>query len=226
LAAGLQKRGTGVIPVFTDANTLGFGELIDRYLRVNDTLAVDVLVNNILFLIKPQEDRSNAEESVLEFERLGVPVISPIQSFYISAKQWEETNLPINADMPSALISPEMAGMIEPVLIGVRNPETGKTDALRERAHYLARKIQNWISLRKKPNSDKKLAIVLHNSVCTGAEATVGKSFGLDAFESVVRLLTRLKEEGYHTGGFPLDGIELRQLIMGKRPFLTFAGLL
>jgi hypothetical protein len=34
------------------------------------------------------------------------------------------------------------------------------------------------MALRKKPNHEKKLVLMLHNAVCNGVEATVGCAFG------------------------------------------------
>ena len=112
--------------------------------------------------------------------------------------------------------------MIEPVIISVRGVLGGKSEALPERAEYLARRIGKLVALGAKPNSEKKLVFMLHNSVCAGVEATIGKAYGLDAFESAVKTLERLNAEGYDTGEFPQRGETLRELILEKKAFSDF----
>ncbi|MDR1105664.1 MAG: cobaltochelatase subunit CobN, partial [Treponema sp.] len=222
LAKKLEQKGTGVIPVFTDGNELTFRGLVEKYFSIEGKLFIELLVNNVMFHIKPGEGRSIAEESVLEFDRLGIPVMFPVISLYITEKQWRERTMPVSTDMPFELISPEMAGMTEPVFIGAQNRETKKAAALEERCQYLAARIVNWITLRKKKNSEKKIAFMLHNCVCSGVEATIGKSFGLDAFESLARIFETLEKNGYVLGACPRTGKELRELFMTKRAFSDF----
>jgi cobaltochelatase CobN len=222
MADALQARGIAVIPVLTDADSLDFRELADRYFSANGKLVIDILINGILYLVKARDGNAINEQAVLEFERLGLPVISPAISYYITPQQWAQANIPLSADMPNALIAPEMSGMIETVLVGARNGGTEKTEALEGQAQYLAARAAAWINLRKKTNGDKKLALILHNSVCSGVEATIGKAFGLDAFQSVVDILSRLKAEGYQVGDYPPDGKALLQLIREKKAISDF----
>lgn len=76
--------------------------------------------------------------------------------------------------------------------------------------------------MRTKSNHEKKLALVLHNSVCSGVEATVGKAFGLDAFESAVSLMHRLNQEGYQIENIPESGEALKNIILQKKAFSDF----
>ena len=51
--------------------------------------------------------------------------------------------------------------------------------------------------MRKKPNSEKKVAFILNNNPCAGVEATVGGGAHLDTLESVVDIMKRMQKEGY-----------------------------
>ena len=224
LAKCIERHGIGVIPVFSNAgaNSLSFDEVMDAYFTTDGNLKIEALINFQMFGIKAKEGNTVAEQSVIEFERLGIPVISPIRSFYLTKEQWLEMMVPISSDMPSSLITPEMGGMIEPVIISVRGAPGGKSEALPERAEYLARRISKILGLRTKPNSEKKIVFMLHNSVCAGVEATIGKAYGLDAFESAVKILDKLGSEGYYIGEFPETGEMLKSLIMEKKAFSDF----
>jgi cobaltochelatase CobN len=222
LAKKLEQKETGVIPVFTDGNELAFRDLVERYFSIDGKPVIALLANNVMFHIKPVEGRTIAEESTLEFDRLGIPVIFPLISLSITEEQWRERTMPVSVDMPFQLISPEMAGMTEPVFIGAQNRETKKAAAIEERCEYLAGRIANWIKLGSRKNREKKIAFMLHNCVCSGVEATIGKSFGLDAFESLARIFESLETNGYDLGSFPRTGKELRELFMSKKAFSDF----
>ena len=220
----LKRKGIGSIPVFSNSNSncLEFDEIVRQYFSVNGMLKIKCLINEQMFLIRAKEERSVAEQSVFEFEKMDIPVLHPVQSFYLTKKQWQEKLIPFSADMPNALITPEMAGMTESLLIGVKNEADPSTEAITERIQYLAGRVAGKLSLAGKQNKDKKLVIMLHNSVCSGVEATIGKTYGLNTFESVIRLMDAFKERGYDTGDYPATGEELHRMLMEKKAFSDF----
>jgi cobaltochelatase CobN len=224
LAAALEKEGAGVIPVFSssDEKSRSFREMVKNCFRINGKLQIELLINFQVYPVKAEEGRGVAEQSILEFETLGIPVLAPVQSFYLTRKAWQKSAMPLSADMPMSLIAPEMSGMIEPVLAAVASEEGGPNEPVPERIEFLARRVAKLLSLRKKANSEKKLVLVLHNAVCNGVEATVGCAFGLEPFTSVVEILGRLKKEGYVTGEIPPDGRALLAQIMEKKALSDF----
>jgi cobaltochelatase CobN len=224
LAAALEKEGVGVIPVFSssDAQSRGFRETVKNYFTINGKLQIDLLVNFQVYPVKAEEGRSVAEQAILEFEALGVPVLAPAQTFYLTRKAWEKSAMPLSADMPMTLIAPEMSGMIEPVLAATASEDGGPNEPVPERIEFLARRAAKLLSLRKKPNAEKKLVLMLHNAVCNGVEATVGCAFGLEPFESATAILRRLKQEGYAVGEPPANGRALLNQIMEKKALSDF----
>jgi cobaltochelatase CobN len=224
MAAALEKEGAGVIPVFSssDEKSRSFREIIKNCFTINGQLQIELLINFQVFPIKAEEGRSTAEQSILEFETLGIPVLAPVQSFYLTRKAWRKSAMPLSADMPMSLITPEMSGMIEPILVAAASEEGGPNEPVPERIEFLARRAARLLSLRKKANSEKKLVLMLHNAVCNGVEATVGCAFGLEPFKSAVEILRRLKNEGYVTGEIPPDGQALLAQIMEKKALSDF----
>src|SRR5438132_636500 len=71
----------------------------------------------------------------------------------------------------------------------------------------LARLAVAQARLRSKPNSQKRLAIVLSSYPTTNAR--VGNAVGLDTPASALGLLRRLRDEGYEVGPLPDGGDEL-----------------
>ena len=224
LTERLGTLGIGVIPVFTYSgqNSLSFRQAADAFFCQDGKLRIEALVNLQMFAIQAEAGNSVAEQSVIEYERLGIPVLAPIQSNYLSFDQWAESTIPLSLDMPSGLIGPEMAGCIEPVIISTMNSADGQSEAIAERVGFLAERISRLIGLAAKPNSEKRLAVILHNSVCSGVEATIGKAFGLDSFESVVRLLSRLEKAGYSLTEYPSTGSGLFDLFMERKAYSDF----
>lgn len=228
LAEKLHQAGIGVIPVFSYGNSgetiksYDFCGIIENYFSLNKKLYIDALVNFQMHLIRAKDGLNVSEQSVLEYSKLDIPIFHPIDSYYLTEEKWREYDNPLAFGMQSGMTNPEMAGMIEPIIIGLRDEKTKNPLPIPERIDCFVKRVSHWISLRKKKNRDKKIAIILHNSVCSGVEATVGKAFGLDAFESVVQILNRLKDEGYQIQNIPQNGEALRQMIMEHKAYSDF----
>lgn len=228
LAGALHRRNIGVIPVFSAGEksetvpSYDFDELIDHFFRKNGVPVIECLVSFQMHLIKGKDGMSAAEHAAQLFQALDVPVFNPISSYSVTRERWEQDPSPLAMELQSAYLNPEMAGMAEPALVALRDLKTNTVDCIGENIQAFAVRIQKWVALRNKPNREKQLAILLHNDVCAGVEATIGKAFGLDAMESVVRVLRRLSREGYTVEDIPPDGHALRTLIMEKRAYSDF----
>ncbi|MDO5422182.1 MAG: cobaltochelatase subunit CobN [Eubacteriales bacterium] len=228
LIGAFHELGIGVIPVFSAGETgetirsYGFEELVEHYFCQDGKVLIQGLVQFQMHLIKGADGLSASENSVRMFCKYDVPVFHPVSTYFVTTETWEEETNPLAEEMQSAYLNPEMAGMTEPVLIALRSPRERKIVLQPESIKGLARRVKSWIALRTTPNSRKKIALILHNSVCAGVEATIGKAFGLDALESAVAILKRLKKEGYQVEQIPEDGKALLKLILEKKAFSDF----
>ena len=83
-----------------------------------------------------------------------------------------------------------------------------------DRVDYLARLAIKWASLRLKPNSEKRVAIILSNYPTK--DARIGNAVGLDTPASVVNILQALKEAGYYVTDIPEDGDSLVHSIIER----------
>lgn len=228
LIDALAKKNIGVIPVFAAGEksqllqSLDFEDLVRQFFTENGRLFIDGLINFQLHLIKGSQGKTLAQVSSELFLKLGIPVFHPISSFFVTEKQWREQSNPLAQELNMDYLNPEMAGMIEPILIALRSEDRKSYVPIRENISLLSDRIARWMALRKKDNRDKKVVIMLHNAVCAGVEATLGKAFGMDAFESAARLMKRLREEGYSLRELPEDGKALRELLIRKKAFSDF----
>lgn len=83
-----------------------------------------------------------------------------------------------------------------------------------ERIGRLAGIVEKHIALRHKPNSEKRIAVVLTNS--SAKAARVGNAVGLDAPASLMKLFDSMKQAGYRIGPLPESGDELLFELIGR----------
>ena len=161
-------------------------------------------------------------------DQLNVPII---QGIFSTGKEseWEESSLglgPIDTAMSVAL--PEFDGRIIAVPISFKEEvasgsteRKGKMEARLQRnlprpdrIDFLARLSVKWAALRLKPNSEKRIAIILSNYPTK--DARIGNAVGLDTPASVINVLNALKSAGYHVTDIPADGDELVHQIIER----------
>ncbi|GIT44125.1 MAG: hypothetical protein Ct9H300mP11_20610 [Chloroflexota bacterium] len=83
-----------------------------------------------------------------------------------------------------------------------------------DRIDFLARLSAKWAALRLKPNSEKRIAIILSNYPTK--DARVGNAVGLDTPASVINILNAMKNAGYNVTDIPADGDELVHRIIER----------
>lgn len=223
----LQKRGIGVIMAFAngaeeeETGALGFDEAVRRFFCRDGRPAVDILINFMFYAKRAEAGLDMFESTAAFFRSLDIPVVRPAGLSRKTKAQWQESSHPYQTELLSNFIAPEMQGVIENVhtFTGgakkTRIPDMERIDAFAQRA-------ASWVSLRKTPNAEKHVVIMLHNAPCAGVEATVGLASDLDAFESAVAIMRRMKEEGYTVKGIPESGKALKDLIMSRKAISDF----
>lgn len=227
LKKALNERGIGVLTVFTtgrpdpQVGALSMEQVIRRFFMKDEELLIGLLVNFIFFGVVEEDGNSLFERTANFYNRLGIPVVRPLQSKFQTEEDWRASSAPFAKDAVSAFDLGELQGAIEPVYLG--GVAGHKQHAvIEERAKKLAGRIAGWIALRKKENIEKKVAIIMNNAVCSGVEATLGRAAGLNGFESVVQLLRSLAAAGYLTGKLPESGEELRKRILDQKAYSDF----
>jgi cobaltochelatase CobN len=155
------------------------------------------------------------------YRRLGVPLIKAILSL-TPYTEWEENPQglgPLDVVMSVAL--PEFDGALITVPVATReelerDTLTGATlikyVPIGDRVRKVASLALRWAALRRKPNADKKIAIILHNY--PPRNDRIGNAFGLDTPASIYKLLAAMREAGYRVDDLPEDGEALMQKIL------------
>jgi len=153
------------------------------------------------------------------FSRLNVHVIN-LMTTRQSRTDWAEAPQGLRSDQIALQVaSPERAGATEPITFAATERSAdGKSQVtvpIAERVEAAVRRMARWIALRRKPDAEKRVAILYYNN--PPGRGNIGASY-LDAPRSLAAILTRLREEGYRTGnGIPGEQELLRMLEAGGR---------
>ncbi|BAZ84783.1 magnesium chelatase subunit H [Dolichospermum compactum] len=100
---------------------------------------------------------------------------------------------------------PELDGAIDTIPLGGLVGE--QIYLVPERVRRLTNRVKSWVSLRQKPISQRKIAIILYGF--PPGYGAVGTAALLNVPRSLIKLLNALKEQGYTVGDIPEDGEEL-----------------
>lgn len=210
----LERRGVGVVAVFSESSSAV--RAAKRFFLRGTESVVRFVVKLLSF-----PAGGSVRKAVSFFKRLGTPVLGPVVSYRKTEEEWWEDDEGISGEATWLLVLPEMEGAVEPIILGVLSEDGVGRVAIPERCERAAERIISWLRLKDKPVSERRIAVVLHNSPCAAAEASIGGAAHLDAPESVVRILRRLKQEGYRVDP-PDSGEMLVQEILRRRAVSEF----
>ena len=214
LIRALEAQGLNAIAIFTntfrseDLDSPTLMDAVNRYFFRGKTRLVDVIINTMKFSLKA------AGTSIEEWMRLDVPLLEAYTVLGERA-EWEASPTGLNPMEVSIAVSlPEFDGVIHSVPIAARvKDDVGDVtwQLMEERMVRLAAKAKKWALLGKKPNQEKKIAIVFHNYPPTNSN--IGSAAGLDSPESVRRLLEKMREAGYTVETIPEDSKAFMKLL-------------
>ncbi len=234
LVAALEAKGIGVFPVFfyplkdSGLGNLGGVEVVEQFLLKDGRPIVDGIIKLTVFFLGNSRGEMKATEAPSGadlMKRLNIPLFSPVISYYKDVDQWLHDPRGLISQVAWSIAMPEFEGVIEPMIIGasqnVSKPEQESYEAVSDRVERFADRVAGWMSLRTRPNSEKRVAFILHNNPCASVEATVGGGAHLDSLESVADILKRMAGEGYSVDP-PAGGKALIETIMDRKAVSEF----
>ncbi|MEO6712058.1 MAG: cobaltochelatase subunit CobN [Mycobacteriales bacterium] len=205
LCDAIEARGANALPVYCysmRADSSGAVPVVDEVLAGR----VDAVVTTVL--ASGGSTAADAEGwDARALTALGVPVL---QGLCLTSRRaaWSSSSgalSPIDAAMQVAI--PEFDGRLITVPFSFKEPGDDGVPvyvADQERTGRLADIAVRHALLARKPNADKRIAIVL--SSYPTKHARVGNAVGLDTPASAVVLLRALRDAGYAVDEFPEDG--------------------
>lgn len=152
-----------------------------------------------------------------------IPLFAPLNVNSL-VEDWENDPIGMNGGFLSqSVVTPEIDGAVRPyALFGHYADAEGLQHAfaIPERLETFVQTVNNYISLQKKPNSEKRVAIFYYKG--PGQDALTAS--GMEVVTSLYNLLVRMKEEGYKVDNLPANSDELGKLIRTRGTvFSTYA---
>jgi cobaltochelatase CobN len=233
----IEGQGADVLPVFTSSlKETSSREQARRWPAAFDFLVhegkpvIDVLITTMAFAMGEFQPHGPTPSgwSVEALAGLDVPVLQAICGS-TTRWQWQISARGLNPlDTAMNVALPELDGRIITVPVTFKEPGAGGSSpvgsklhenlvhyaAVPERMARVAGLASRLAELRRKPNSDKRIAFVLTNS--PGKAARIGNAVGLDAPASLMRLLDAMRERGYGVEDVPDDGDALIHALIDR----------
>ena len=168
-------------------------------------------------------DMQASEETIQWLNKSNVLLLMP-QLLQQPYDEWMADQQGLSGGMLGQnIVVPELDGAIYPYAVAAsyKNKEGLYTyQPIPGRVERFCETASRWLSLREKPNFEKKLAIYYYK----GAGKNAMVAGGLEVGESLYRLLHRLKEEGYQVKDLPDSLSDFMHRIHTEGPILgTYA---
>ncbi len=194
LTHALEARGIEVRMAYSAG--LDARPAIEKFFMPHGQREIDLLINGTGFSLVGGPAEGRPEEARVALEQLDVRCINLIPLAFQRVEEWQcdDTGLvPIQLSLNVAL--PELDGAIEPLVIGGPTAGSDKFVALPKQVDLAAGRIARHVALRRTPNADKRLAVVIFSFPPN--LGNIGTAAYLDVFGSLHKLLLALQADGY-----------------------------
>lgn len=220
----LQSHNLNVLAIAT--SSLKSTECLEVVDRLSQQAHCSVIINTTSFSQLAQGNASLSSEPQLDLNRcfeLDVPVIQAIMAAN-TREDWESNAQGLRArDIAMNIALPEYDGRIISRAISFKEiqkrSERTQIDLVRykihsERANFVAKLAKRWSELGSKPNSDKRIGLILANYPTK--DGRIGNGVGLDTPASVINILQALANNNYPVEDIPREGDKLIQLLLSN----------
>jgi len=191
-------------------------------LEAKGILAVGIVDKNPAYEAQLKEFRPDVVihtchcTDTVEFRRsLDVPHMHSLFFRKQSIDQWRESGEGLsNSETPFQVIGQERLGAIEPqVGAGTLHGQGGDEafTPIPDRIEHLVGRAAAWIRLRRMPHAEKRVAVIYYDREMGKSDLMRGSATGmfLNGPRSLVKVLSRMKSEGYNLSPVPSDEVEL-----------------
>ncbi|MCK9275008.1 MAG: cobaltochelatase subunit CobN [Syntrophales bacterium] len=225
LIGALEERMILPVPLFAKRKEYAGPDVPDAAEALAGFRGVDLIINCESSFLLQKDPEKAANGTILE--TLNVPVVQTVYSSGRTEEEWRSHPQGIQASGQIYWVAqPEFNGVIEPVVTSARDTERddpyGFRKPIAERIEYLMKRVDAWLKLGRLPARQRRVTFLLHKNPCAGSEAAVAGGAGLDTLESVVRIMRRMREEGYDVRDCPENGEALVRMIMERKALCEF----
>jgi cobaltochelatase CobN len=199
LIVSLQESGLNVYPVWSMMKRLDYLEQIRP--------------DAVIYFAHGRLAQSDAAVGWLK--KRNIPIFSPV-SILQTGKDWENDLMGMAGGMMSqSIVMPELDGAIYPYVINAQEADEQGLylfKAIPDRLRDFTQIVTNFLSLKKKNNAEKKIAIYYFKGA--GQETLTAQ--GLETISSLYNFLQRLRTEGYKVENLPATESAFEKLLMAQ----------
>ncbi|WP_341469851.1 magnesium chelatase subunit H [Candidatus Chlorohelix allophototropha] len=184
---------------------------LDEDKKGNIKPVIDLLINTVGFSMVGSMAGADPEAGIAELKRLNRPYWSIMPLIYQNEAEWRSSRTGLSPLQTAFMVAvPELDGASEPrVYAATGQLANDKTiQALPAETRRVVGRAARYVKLRNKPNRDKKISVVLF--CYPPNKGAIGTAAYLGVFESLYRIMKRLKSEGYNVE-VPQDSDDLRK---------------
>lgn len=197
LIAALEKAGHNVYPISSIRKLLSFMK------EINPDAVINMAHGRL------------GDDFVQFLEEKDIPLFAPL-TIHSLVEDWENDPMGMSGGFLSqSVVTPEIDGAIRTYALFAQYEDEGglrHSFAVPERLETFVQNVNNYLSLKEKPNSEKRIAIYYYK----GPGQNAMTAAGMEVAPSLYNLLCRLKAEGYRVEGLPATVREFEKLIMSQ----------
>ncbi len=205
LITRLEAEGLNVVPIGGFTRRLEFLKAADPDL--------------VIYLPHGRLVPGKADDVLVWLQEQQVPVLAPLELLE-EATTWRTGQEGMGGGMlTQSIVMPELDGAIEPFVVSAQVPDAmglNTFGVLPDRLDTLVSRVSRWLTLQRKANSEKRVAIVYLKG--PGQNAMVAG--GMEVAPSLFNVLKRLEAAGYNTEGLPADAAAFEADIQARGPVL------
>ncbi len=161
-----------------------------------------------------------ADAAVEWLKERNIPIFSPLTILQTKEDWMKDPMGMFGGFMSQSVVMPELDGAIYPYVVNAQEVDKDGLylfKAIPDRLKNLTQIVNNFINLKRKSNTDKKVAIYYFKGA--GQETLTAQ--GLETVPSLYNLLKRLKAEGYKVDNLPATEPEFEKLLMAQGAILS-----
>lgn len=172
-----------------------------------------------LVVYLPHGRLGRGDQMIQWLKQLNVPVLCPITVFQQHEKWLKDKQGLVGGILSQSVTMPEIDGGILPYAVFAQYEDKNGYllfRAIPDRLTKFGEITEKYLNLKKKPNKDKKIAIVYFKG--PGKNALVASN--MEVLPSLHNTLLRLQKEGYNLGNLPHDYTQFEKDINQRGPIL------
>lgn len=209
MIVSFRRSGVNIYPVASFMKRLDFLE--------------EIQPDAVIYLAHGRMIPGRADAAAQWLQKRNIPLFAPL-NMLLSQKEWEENRMGMfGGFLSQSIVMPEIDGGIYPYVITVQERNEDGLSVFKtvpERLEKFTKIVNGFISLKKKSNADKKIAIFYFKGPGQSSLAAQG----LETPQSLYNVLKRLKTEGYKVDNLPADERSFEKILMSQGAvFSTYA---